>query len=498
MLLIMLSLVVVSPARSDEWSVDSTTIALYHFDDLTDAGPNSFDLSMEGNAELSDDNLGWMENPSGKALKISGLGDEATVLIPDGYVLQETSARQLTFEAWFYVVSYKAYGIENEQILTLYQAWDSSLEVRDGKWNSPHVPTVRSGNTTVVTDDEWEQAVSLNQWHFLRITYENGQVNVYVDQALISTSTVLLNPGRTNDWALILGNFEGYIDEVRISNVIRTEAPPVTLPGNQPPRVDAGQDLEIYVDQSSLLQGEATDDGFDNSDLYTIWSKTSGPGQASFESSEALETEVYFSEIGSYILRLLVDDGEFSVYDEVTVSVVERPDPNTTPFSIVILPDTQAYSDYFPEKFISQTRWIAENVDTENVKIVLHEGDVVNHVDDPLEWESAVSAMALLDGNAPYVISVGNHDYAESRDSSALNAAFPLSRYTAMTTFGGVFEEGNLENSYHMFSAGGVDFLVLALEFGPRAEVLSWADEILLPNYPQPKGYHLNPRLSEW
>jgi hypothetical protein len=36
-----------------------------------------------------------------------------------------------------------------------------------------------------------------------------------------------------------------------------------------------------------------------------------------------------------------------------------------------------------------------------------------------------------------------------------------------------------MENSYHLFSAGGRNFLVLCLEFGPRRDVIRWANEVV-------------------
>ena len=36
-----------------------------------------------------------------------------------------------------------------------------------------------------------------------------------------------------------------------------------------------------------------------------------------------------------------------------------------------------------------------------------------------------------------------------------------------------------MENSYHLFSAGGVDWLILALEWGPRSNAVAWANQIV-------------------
>ena len=54
-----------------------------------------------------------------------------------------------------------------------------------------------------------------------------------------------------------------------------------------------------------------------------------------------------------------------------------------------------------------------------------------------------------------------------------------MSRLAASPTFGGTFEPGHVENSYSLMSAGGGGWLILSLEFGPRDQVLAWADGIL-------------------
>jgi hypothetical protein len=92
--------------------------------------------------------------------------------------------------------------------------------------------------------------------------------------------------------------------------------------------------------------------------------------------------------------------------------------------------------------------------------------------------------MSRLDGRVPYFIIPGNHDYSESRciDRTTLfNEYFPLKQFEDTPTFGGTFDQEpeRFENSFHTFSAGGRDFLVIALEYGPRREVVRWANEIV-------------------
>lgn len=88
----------------------------------------------------------------------------------------------------------------------------------------------------------------------------------------------------------------------------------------------------------------------------------------------------------------------------------------------------------------------------------------------------------------PYVIVPGNHDYAfgndntsqsSYRDSTMFNTYFPTSDESVTETVAGYFEEGKMDNTYHLFEAEGHKYLIVALEFGPRNEVLDWANEIV-------------------
>lgn len=157
---------------------------------------------------------------------------------------------------------------------------------------------------------------------------------------------------------------------------------------------------------------------------------------------------------------------------------LERP----TPFTIVILPDTQFYTGGgYPEILQRQTRWIVDQKEERDIVFVLHEGDITN-TNQAYEWQLADDSLSVLDGEVPYALAVGNHDMGisgDARDMTKFNTSFPVSRYRSLPTFGGVFETGKLDNSFHLFNAGGVNWLILSLEFGPREQVLDWADEVL-------------------
>lgn len=155
-------------------------------------------------------------------------------------------------------------------------------------------------------------------------------------------------------------------------------------------------------------------------------------------------------------------------------------DPGAWRFAV--LPDTQVYTVSYPELFEAQTRWIAENAERWNIRFVLHEGDVVND-NAEAQWDVAERALRRLDGRVPYVVALGNHDYGPRGSASDRTTPFvqrfPFPELAARPGFGGVFEEGRADNSYHLFDTPSGTWLVLALEFGPRDAVVEWASEVL-------------------
>ena len=91
---------------------------------------------------------------------------------------------------------------------------------------------------------------------------------------------------------------------------------------NQPPVVSAGLDQTITLPAGATLDGTVTDDGLPAPPtLTTTWSQTSGPGTTTFGDASAVDTTATFSAAGTYELRLTASDGEFSPFDELTVTV---------------------------------------------------------------------------------------------------------------------------------------------------------------------------------
>jgi hypothetical protein len=148
------------------------------------------------------------------------------------------------------------------------------------------------------------------------------------------------------------------------------------------------------------------------------------------------------------------------------------------PFTIIVLPDTQFYSQTYPAIFANQTQWIVNNVEDMNVLFVLHEGDIVDN-DVPAQWTNANTSMSLLDGHVPWAVLPGNHDGTDvggpSEDLTNYNTYFPYSRFSDETWYGDAYNSINT-NSYMLFSAGYDDYIIFNFQYHPSDAVLAWAN----------------------
>lgn len=160
---------------------------------------------------------------------------------------------------------------------------------------------------------------------------------------------------------------------------------------------------------------------------------------------------------------------------------------DVTDFTIIALPDTQHYSEAYPEIYFSQTQWIVENKDALNIVFVTHLGDIVQHNDlVPEEWIVADEAMSLLDSVVPYGVLPGNHDMQADGQADYYEKYFSSLRFEHQSWWGGSADPNN-KNNFQLFSAGGDEYLILHLQFCPTLEAVDWANQVL-DEYPDRKA----------
>ncbi|HEX6682010.1 MAG TPA: metallophosphoesterase [Candidatus Limnocylindrales bacterium] len=150
-------------------------------------------------------------------------------------------------------------------------------------------------------------------------------------------------------------------------------------------------------------------------------------------------------------------------------------------FTLVMLPDTQYASEFWPEVFRAQMQWVDNQQAASNIRYVLHVGDVVDNSDQVFQWNNSKSAMGLPTDDVPYIIGPGNHDLdsTTTRAATRYNTHYPRSTFTALPSFGGTFPAAQNDNTYHTFTAGGVDWLVVAMKYAPSDAEITWANQIV-------------------
>jgi PKD repeat protein len=105
------------------------------------------------------------------------------------------------------------------------------------------------------------------------------------------------------------------------------EVIPAMVPTNAAPMVNVGPNLSVELPNTLNLSGTVTDDGLPTAGTLTLQWTATGPGNAQFGNATSANTSAQFSTAGTYTLRLTAFDGEYTVFDELTVVVGEAPAP---------------------------------------------------------------------------------------------------------------------------------------------------------------------------
>ena len=176
---------------------------------------------------------------------------------------------------------------------------------------------------------------------------------------------------------------------------------------------------------------------------------------------------------------------------------------NANSWTMVVVPDVQGYSKLRRNYGIMEimNAWIVDNREKMNIQQVLFTGDLTNRNDlevvepgrndliNDEQWKAFSRAVERLDGEVPYILCTGNHDYgkrsAENRNCF-MSKYFPtdrnpLSRRQLVACASNSFGITTLENAAYEFTAPHPDnrkFLVFSLQFAPTDEILTWAKKI--------------------
>lgn len=149
-------------------------------------------------------------------------------------------------------------------------------------------------------------------------------------------------------------------------------------------------------------------------------------------------------------------------------------------YSIAFLPDIQYTTELYPKRLQPVFDYLLENREQKNIQYLISLGDLTNANTDK-EWAAISAQTKRLDGQLPYAVIQGNHDVFGTDGQPRFDQYYlnKTDYYRHVEENGGFYQEDSLANTYLLFSAGQVDYLILNLDFGAKDAVLSWADEVL-------------------
>jgi hypothetical protein len=361
--------------------------------------------------------------------------------------------------------------------------------------------------TTPIQTGVWYHAAATYDGDTWRL-YLNGELETQLSVGQPAQSSSIQHAAigsALNSTGVPAGFFDGVADEVRVWDNARTLSQIRATINQQFTASQAGLVARYGLNEGT---GSAVNGGAGTTVNGTIvgtgWSWTGGaPFDLVINDPPNAPILVAPLDMSSGIptsptLEVTVTDPE---NDPMTVEFWGRPTPAVVPnnFTLIALPDTQYYVSALnggtPAMFSAQTQWIVDNRAARDIAYVAQLGDCVEHGDnggDPIEWQRADAALSLLEDpmtttlvdGIPYGVAVGNHDQSPMGDPSGTttfyNQYFGAARFAGRAYYGGHYGANN-DNHFDLFSASGMDFIVITLEFDQSANssVLAWADSLL-------------------
>lgn len=345
--------------------------------------------------------------------------------------------------------------------------------------------------------------VPWGEWHHVAVTYDGATWGLYVDGELDEQLTVNAEPRADSVQHFGIGTamdstgapagfFDGAIDEVRVWDHARTETEIAgamfqTLPGGDGlvsrwalDEADAGAPDVVGGSNGTIVGATFVADGavLDRGLPPTV--VTNHPANAAALPADGVELGISIGDPD--------DDEHLATFHLREVGVEDD-------FTVVVLPDTQYYVDVdspnygSDQYFHDQTQWVRDNREAYDIVAVIHNGDIVNHGNAPEEWVIADAAMARLETpepalpeGMPYGVCIGNHDQDTNSLAGATNGFnehFGVDRFAGRSYYGGNYGGTNDEN-WFWFTAGGLEFVVVDLQYDPTPSpaVLAWARSV--------------------
>ena len=190
--------------------------------------------------------------------------------------------------------------------------------------------------------------------------------------------------------------------------------------------------------------------------------------------------------------------------EKITLEFPKSENPNS--FTLVAIPDTQGYVDYYKQtkhdknfpcdQYVfnnNEMKFIARNSVSNggDFACAIHLGDFVNEgAWFKYEWKKADEGLSYLNNQIPLISVIGNHDYDNHylrvagyakwlKGQRMYNKYFgPKSKYYRDKEWYGGSTKNGL-NSWIIFEGAGRKFLVIGLELEPSDNALIWAQNVI-------------------
>ncbi len=347
-------------------------------------------------------------------------------------------------------------------------------------------------------------SVTWGQWHHVAATYDGSDWRLFLDGQLEAQATANgatprgdsiqhFSLGTMMDSAGVpAGALAGALDEVRVWDHARSQE---EIEASMYEAVAAGEGLvsrwALDEADAAVLDSVGRHEGTIVGPAFVPDGAALGVGAPPTISATSPGQDAVVSALEA-VVAVAIDDPDQS---EFVATFYVREVSDADDFTVVVLPDTQYYSDEdspnagSAQYFHDQTQWVRDNREAYNVVSVIHNGDIVNNGDRNEEWVIADAAMARLEtpepglpDGVPYGVCVGNHDQdVTSEDGSVVgfNSWFGVDRFAERWYYGGHYGAGNEEN-WITFTAGGLDFVVVNLQYDttPDPAVITWARSV--------------------
>ncbi|HTN43796.1 MAG TPA: LamG domain-containing protein [Nitrospiria bacterium] len=198
------------------------TVAFYHFDETSgstaiDSSGNGFNGTIFGATRVS--------GKVGQALQFSSAGSR--VEIPAlGNVFQN---QEITVDAWIYPTTLDPGSIYEIVSPSNVGLAPFGFQINDGKVEFLLFDNGGISQTMIKST----ASLSLNIWTYVAVTFNGSDARIYIDGSLDSTSSVAFAIQRDDNILYVgtlpnfpgiyLNEFQGQIDELRISNVVLSD-----------------------------------------------------------------------------------------------------------------------------------------------------------------------------------------------------------------------------------------------------------------------------------